>query len=344
MDNVCASSGGERKAMSSSSSFPPLSDETIQLPDGRTLAYRTCGCSAATTVKSVVFAFHGALGTGNFDHWSALFERHGWFVVAPTLPGWGLSSGNPGYALQYFAEHDMQHLADHIFNTVLQKTAPADDNLKRDDDSFLCLGISYGCVHAIACAVHLSTRVSALCLLGPHGPFDDPSFDPLKGMALSSQMGLGSMGFYLPWLTRLTGRMVQRSVSTPPQARKFVTTNLLEAMTSAEKEQFGAVPAELRETIASGRGLHDSLCNGTIQGYIDIPCVLRSWSFRDLQRVQCPTHIFVAEGDVQTPEYGAKYIHQHVGSSKLTVFEEGGHMTLVFWFDKCVDAFVAERS
>jgi pimeloyl-ACP methyl ester carboxylesterase len=318
-------------------------DARYKLPDGRNLAYRICGATANKSHTRLVFAFHGALGTGNFDLWSPLFQKLGWLVVSPTLPGWGMSSPNSGYTLQQYAEYDMMHLIQHIVETLLLGSS-------KEDQSFWCLGISYGCVHAIACAVHLPIcrQVSGLCLLGPHGPFDDPSFNPLEGMALPSRMGLGCMGFYLPWLTRFTGKMVQKSVSTPAKARQFVQANLLDAMNEAEKKQFASAPEDLKDKIASGQGLHDSLC-ASIQGYVDIPSVLRSWSVEDLsKKVNCPTHVFVAQGDVQTPARGATFIHQKLlacgSKKKLTVFEEGGHMTLVFQFDACVEAFATWMS
>jgi pimeloyl-ACP methyl ester carboxylesterase len=336
--------GGRRKsdrmdcgnnAADTVSVFPKLSDETFELPDGRNLAYRICGATI-TSPKRVVFAFHGALGTGNFDLWYPLFQELGWLVVTPTLPGWGLSSPSSGYTLQQYAKYDMFHLTRHIFETLIT----GNSNKER---SFWCIGISYGCVHALACAIHLPEQVvSGLCLLGPHGPFDDPSFNPLEGMALPSRIGLGSMGYYLPWLTAFTGRMVQQSVSTPAKARRFVKTNLLDVMNKTEKDQFASAPEELKDRIASGQGLYDSLCT-SIQGYVDIPSVLRSWSVQDLSKVKCPTHIFVAQNDQQTPATGAMFIHQKLQCSKnaCTVFEEGGHMTLVFKFDSCIHAFAS---
>ena len=115
-------------------------------------------------------------------------------------------------------------------------------------------------------------------------------------------------------------------------------------MNAAEKRHFAAAPDVLKEMIASGQGLHDSLCE-SIQGYVDIPSVLRSWSVDDLKnKVKCSTLVFVAEGDVQTPARGARFIHENLSAcgankKKLIVLPEGGHMTLVFQFDKCVEAF-----
>ncbi|CAB9510732.1 expressed unknown protein [Seminavis robusta] len=333
--------GGGSLFMEPRSTYSPtLSDETLRkLPDGRTLAYRICGETAANC-KQVVFAFHGALGTGDFDHWSYIFQKLGWLVISPTLPGWGLSSANPCYTLNHYAKYDIKHLTDHIFDTVLGSNT----KLER---SFLCIGISYGCIHAIACAVHLSEQVSGLCLLGPHGPFDDPSFDPLQGMAFQSKLGLGTVGFYMPSMTSITGKMVQTSVSTPSKAREFVKTNLLDAMNDAEKQHFAAASKDLQNKVASGEGIRDSL-SVSIQGYVDIPVVLRSWSVKDLQKIECPSHIFVANDDVQTPVHGARYIHEKLQEygkrSKLTEFDKGGHMTLVFCFDECLEAFVKESS
>ncbi|KAL3921903.1 MAG: hypothetical protein SGILL_002497 [Bacillariaceae sp.] len=319
-----------------SAAFPPLSDETLELTDGRTLAYRTCGAKAAAS-KSVVFAFHGALGTGDFDIWCPVFERLGWFVVSPTLPGWGLSSPyeSPGYTLQQYAENDMVQLTSHVFRDLLKSDI-------KEEQQFSCLGISFGCVHALACAVHLPDQVKGLYLLGPHGPFDDPSFNPLKGMALPSQMGLGTIGYHLPWLTKWTAKIVQKSVSTPEKARAFVKANLLDAMNHAEKNQFEQLaPQELKDNLSSGQGLHNSMCH-SIEGYVGIPSVLRSWSHQDCHKIACPTHIFVAKGDVQTPVHGARYIHSKIQQqdAKLTEFKDGGHMTLVFSFEKCIESIL----
>ena len=115
-------------------------------------------------------------------------------------------------------------------------------------------------------------------------------------------------------------------------------------MNDVEKKQFSETSVILQETISSGEGLHNSLIEG-IEGYVQIPSVLRSWSYKGLAELDwCPTHIFVAEGDVQTPASGSRYIHSqlHGEGKRIKVFEEGGHMTLVFCFDKCIDSFVRE--
>ena len=304
--------------------FPTSSDHALELPDGRTLAYRTCGCNLEDC-SHVVLAFHGALGTGDFDEWSDVFRKHRWLVVSPTLPGWGLSSPSPGYTVGNYAATDVVHLVSHL--------------LPVEGTPFMCLGISYGCIHAVACAAELPDRVEALCLLGPHGPFDDATFDPLQGMAPAAQLGLGWVGYWIPWLTRLTGYLVRKAVSTPDGARRFVEANLLEAMNDAERQQYATAPATLQEKVSSGRGLHRSLSR-CLEGYVDIPRVLRSWSYQDLQKVVCPLHIFAAQHDVQAPSHAARYIHDKIAFSQLTVLEGGGHLSLVFSFAQCVEDFI----
>ena len=240
--------------------FAPLDDEILILPDGRNLAYRVCGYRACNDTSSssssssdndnatirrhmIAFAFHGALGTGNFDLHNARFKALGWFVVSPTLPGWGLSSpfrsGGGSYTLEEYVKYDVQHLVNHIFDNVLPGITSSNNNNNNNSGSgggicnerreITCLGISYGCIHAMACAMHLRmpvANVNSLCLLGPQGPFDDTAnsnFDPLEGMALPSRIGLGNIGYYFPLLTKMTAKIVQNAVSTPVKAKSILS-------------------------------------------------------------------------------------------------------------------------
>lgn len=308
-------------------SFPPLNDSFLVLKDRRKLAFQTCGVSAENETKDtlLVLAFHGALGTGDFKISSPLFESLGWRVISPTIPGWGQSSPQEGRTLADWP-HDVAQLLGSLGIDPERK--------------FVALGISYGCVHAIACAAYFGVRLQGLALLGPHGPFDDPNFNPLAGMNFPSAFGLGRVANSLPFLGRMAGDYVRKATSTPTKARDFVQKMVLSKLSPIESEQLALAPAGVRGHLLSGVGMHYSLME-SIVGYAEIPQVLRSWKAEDLTKVACPTHIFVGNQDQITPLAGATYLRDKIAGSRLTILE-GGHFSLVLLFEKCVSEFAKE--
>ena len=117
-------------------------------------------------------------------------------------------------------------------------------------------------------------------------------------------------------------------------------------MNDTEKQQYReCYSQELKDAVTSGQGIYYSLCK-SLDGYVNIPNVLRSWSYNELAKIpdNCHTHIFVGEHDVQTPANGARYIHNHLSNSKLTVYPNGGHMTIVFCFDKILREFASSTA
>lgn len=291
---------------------PPFSniifdDEILVLPDGRNLAYRICGAEPGVGV-TYVLAFHGALGTGDFDVWESTFRELNWRVIAPTLPGWGRSTPHTGRTLRHWAE-DVSILSDQL-------------NIH---DSYVVVGISYGCVHALSCAVYNQSRVKAIALLGPHAPFDDPTFNPLQGMALPSRMGLGSIAYYAPFITSISAKYIQSSLETQIGAQQFKNTMILSKLSPIENQQLDESPHELQVRFRSAETQQRSM-EQSVVGFEEIPFVLRSWSYRDLSLISCPTYIYVGRDDNTTPIHGAEYLRQHIHNSILTVLD-GGHMS-----------------
>jgi pimeloyl-ACP methyl ester carboxylesterase len=293
-----------------------LQDRTLKLADGRTLAYRLCGSSEGFPTVLL----HGAMGIGDFSVWVEDLSALAIHGIAPTLPGWGASSPKPHRSLRDYPNDIVQLLTS--LNIAEQ---------------FDVVGISYGCVHAIAIAAALPLRVRRLGIFGPHPPFDDPHFNPTAGMALPSRIGLSAFSAHFPALGRVAARMVRNATSTPEKSESFMSKMLFSQLCDAEKKQLEEARAEIREGLLKGRGFHNSVAT-CVDGYAEIAAVLRSWSAADLGKVACATLVVGAREDVITPLRGAEYVAKGVGGSTLEVID-GGHLSHVLLFSRLLGEF-----
>jgi hypothetical protein len=127
--------------------------KTMQLADGRTLAYEDYGDPDG---QPVVFThgFGDSRLIRNPD--DALTASLGVRVIAPDQPGVGGSSPKPGRKMIDWGP-DVQELADHL-----------------GIDEFAVAGHSGGGPHTLAIAYHLPDRAPKGVLASPVGDFDDP--------------------------------------------------------------------------------------------------------------------------------------------------------------------------
>ncbi|HEX6490287.1 MAG TPA: alpha/beta hydrolase [Gaiellaceae bacterium] len=136
-------------------------EETVELPDGRRLAYAARGGPGG----SPVLFHHGTPGSRLGRHPDpALPERLGVRVVNFDRPGYGGSDRLEGRSVSAIAG-DAAALADHL-----------------GWERFGVMGVSGGGPHALACAALLPERISRVAVLVTPAPYE-PGFDFLAGMA-----------------------------------------------------------------------------------------------------------------------------------------------------------------
>jgi pimeloyl-ACP methyl ester carboxylesterase len=128
----------------------PGTDRTVTLEDGRTLAFSEWGVLDG----SPIFLFHGRPGSRLLcpDEDSTLAA--GVRLITVDRPGYGRSDPRPGRTLLDWAD-DMGELADQL-----------------ELDRFPIIGWSSGGPHALACAVRIPARVTAIGLAATAGPCD----------------------------------------------------------------------------------------------------------------------------------------------------------------------------
>jgi len=141
-------------------------EESVLLPDGRTLSYSQSG---DLTSSRIILFLHGVFGVGVADH-SAFYQKLGYRCLCPTLPGWGTSSPWPrSLPLSAYAS-DISFLLKH----VMAETPLRD---------LVLGGGSYGTIWAYAAAAnkppaHLAKIepegiIKGLLILGGFSPFKE---------------------------------------------------------------------------------------------------------------------------------------------------------------------------
>ena len=274
------------------------------------------------------FFFHGALGIGDFSSLSPLFRSLSLHVIAPTLPGWGLSSPIPNRSLLQWSD-DVIALAEHL-------SIP-------NDASFDVMGISLGAIHAIACAATIPQRVRRTLAISGHAPFTDPHFDPMEGMDSLSSFGLSSFCASFTLLNRMGGWWVRRQCESEQGAKDFVREFLFLPMDAEENARFSALSPEMQSAIHSRIATNVRLSlQHHLSGYTEIPSLLRSLPHTLLSQIpHGGAQILFTSGlgDRIVPHSHHRYYLSRLSSSSSITYP-GGHMMSVLLLEKIVKRFV----
>ncbi len=174
--------------------------ETVQLSDGRTLAYLETGDPEGRPV----FYFHGGPGSRLegflFDE---LSQQLGIRMIAPDRPGYGLSDYQDDRTYLDWPE-DVSELADQL-----------------GIDRFAVLGWSSGGPHAAAVAHEIPQRLTVAAIVAGEGPYasDDYPQSVLTGATFSGS-GVNRLFIWSanngPWLMRASLRLMRIMVFRDP--------------------------------------------------------------------------------------------------------------------------------
>ncbi len=272
-------------------------DHTLQLDDGRTLGYRTIGLPQGPAV----LVFHGTPGSRlswDFLHDAAV--ELGVRVIAPDRPGIGSSDDQPNRGILDWPA-DMATLADHLHL-----------------DTFSVVGWSGGAPYALACAITLPERVTAVGIVSGISPLDREG--AYEGMGRSERNAL-QLTHKAVWLAGPMYRGLRELIRFQPwMARRLIETSL-PPRDRAEFEARGSAAdalAYLREALRQGpRGV-----------VIDYRLFTFPWGF-ELTQVGVPTHVFHGEDDRSIPPHHATEFATRIPGATLTIWAKGGHLAVV---------------
>ncbi|WP_336035032.1 alpha/beta fold hydrolase [Halobacterium yunchengense] len=274
---------------------PPASTEatdygqSVELPDGRRLAYAEYGAPDGTPV---VFC-HGTPGSrvsGSVarDTKASVGAR----VLAPDRPGMGRSDPDPGRTFADWSD-DVAALADEV-----------------GVDEYAVVGFSGGGPYALACAAHAPERVSRCAVV---------SGVPPRGVATADRQrfdrALNAVARWSRHLARPFTWAMRRVVADADAFTDVV----------GEPKDGDLADPRLGET---GRIMLTDFREGVRQGSAavatDYAVLAGDWDF-DLGGVSVPTRVFHGSDDDRVPLAAGKHVAREVPEARLTVYDGAGH-------------------
>lgn len=284
----------------------PVRDDSIQLPDGRALAYAEWGDMEGRPV----FYFHGMPGSRLFaPNIEATFQEHV-RLIAPDRPGMGLSDPQPGHVVADWPA-DVVALADAL-------------GLQR----FGVVGWSAGTPYAFACAAAIPDRLTAVSATTSAASMYYVILDsPAEREALLDDDDRA----VLDALTqgREQAERVAETLSVP-----FVDLvsehpeQLLDGPDEPGDEDFLTDPAVRRAFLTSFR---EAVRQGPEAFAPQYVAQLAPWGFR-LEDITMPVHVWAGANDTTTPPERMRLVADKIPNVEFTVWPDVGHVGLAKHF------------
>jgi pimeloyl-ACP methyl ester carboxylesterase len=285
--------------------------KTIQLSDGRTLAYLDIGDPGGRPL----FYFHGGPGSRLegllFDE---LNQQLGIRMIAPDRPGFGLSDFQKGRSYLDWPE-DVRELADYL-----------------EIDRFAVLGWSSGGPHAAAVAHGIPQRLTVVAIVAGEGPYasDDFPQSALMGTAFSgssiNKLFIWSAN-HASWLMRIFFTLARILIFRDPagSGERSRSSGMSEKDTQLfTRREFNA-------------GMVEALRHGAEGWTHEYAIERRDWPF-SLGDIRAPTVlVFHGEEDRGVHPSIGEYMSARIPScDQLTIFPGEGHSVVYYRYEEII--------
>ena len=277
-----------------------VSAETVEVGDGRTLAFEAVGDPAGAPV----FVIHGTPGcrlSGRHPD-LARVSAAGLRLVTYDRPGYGRSTRQPGRR---------------VVDCVGDVAACADElGIQR----FAVSGVSGGGPHALAIAARLPERVTRVACVVGGAPYDAEDLEWFAGMdpvnVREFGWALAGEGVLAPELRRQAQEALDR-VDEDPAA-------LLADVELSESDRTILGDPGFRETLRAAT--HEMFAAG-VWGWVDDDLAfVQPWGF-ELQELRIPVEIRYGITDALVPAAHGRWLAAHVPGAEVFVDEHGGHLS-----------------
>ena len=269
--------------------------QTIQLKDGRILAYERFG----NPTGKPLFFFHG----GNDSRleaalWHETAREMGVQIIAPDRPGYGRSDFQPNRTFLSWVD-DVAQLAD-----------------KLEITQFAVAGHSGGGPHAAALAYALPERLTHVALVSSPAPPGSSN----KGMHPMFRM----VNFFMGHSATLHRRLTQQTANqlTRDPAKFFAQWGMMskaDGRLFAEKSKvIDLIAAEMQEAVHQG-------IKAILQEH---PLYKRPWGFA-LEDIHIPIHIWHGLADVQAAPAWSRYLSAHIPETIDYFIPDEGHFSIL---------------
>ena len=265
-------------------------DDTLTLPDGRTLAYTSIGRPNGP----VAVYHHGAPGSRlELADLDDVADAAGVRIVTPDRPGYGGSRPQPGRTTAGFVE-DVVALADHL-----------------GVDRFGVVGLSSGGPYAVACASLLGDRVVGAIVAAGN---TDMSWPDAADGYLPSELELMALADANAAVTVCTERY-------GADGSRFFEGEMdlgsIDNAWLADETKAAGLFASMGEAFTQG-----------VVGYAhDIWVQGRRWSF-DTSAITCPVIVVHGDDDQLVPLAHSRHTASLIPSAELRTLAGVGHLSL----------------
>ncbi|MDK9557028.1 alpha/beta hydrolase [Marinobacter sp. M216] len=274
---------------------PIKGDQSLQLCDGRRLAYTDLGDPAG---YPLIFG-HGMPGCrleGRFLHERA--RRHRFRLLTPDRPGIGASDYQPGRTLLHYPE-DIRQLADHLAL-----------------DRFSHLGWSSGGSRTLACCYGLGHRVDLGVCLSGYTNFSE--YPGAQNLIEATRWPGPRLARHSPGLTRLVVRLVAWL------SRRHPGLYLREAEQLVSEEDRNLLRFFLKGE-SFRRDQLMCLASGGRAIATDLMTELEDWGFQ-LADIATPVLVYQGEQDPFIPVDYARHLADNLPHAELTLLPGAGHL------------------
>jgi pimeloyl-ACP methyl ester carboxylesterase len=276
--------------------------QTFQLPDGRTLGYAEYGDPHGKPL----FYFHGWPSSRvefaglNGDEMARQLHLR---VIAPDRPGFGLSTYQPRHKFTDWPQ-DVCHLAEHL-----------------GFERFAVLGYSASSPYTLASAYALSDRLNAVGVIsGVAQPFSSPG--ATAGMPT---IMLWTTARIHPRLTWLLFNMMKKTLANAP--RDQLPASAKQAMMA--EVDFVYLKAHPQVFAANMAGGAEALRQGGLGPAEAAALYWKPWGFR-LEDIQTKVHVWHGEEDLNAPFAAhGKVFAQKLRNAEVKFYAGEGHISLI---------------
>lgn len=320
-------------------------DETLALPDGRTLAYSHSGPPDSDLV--VVWC-HGLFSVGDAKKPSKVFRDRRVRFIAADLPGWGGTSPMPpGATFPETFLSDLRALFAHLYPAYDPATSTLRIYLSGGSFGTCPAQIAFGAPYD---AFPYGRAVVAVLLGAPLTPFrEDVHYS--RSLTWRDWLGVGPPTRVLPFnmLAHLTKAAIRPKVKDVPAAEKFLRSMFFDGMEEGEKTQFaewrarnGVAEGEFEHRMAEGMVMSVSRSWAGFLGTAD--ALHADWGFRisDLDEDHAKKKVVVVVGKGDTSMFNmGRYLVENYENAQV-VETEGGHLSGAWSMDRIWEDLFAE--
>ena len=285
-----------------------ITDKTITLADGRTLAYTEHGDLSGTPI---IF-FHGNPGSRLMRHPDeSLTESLGVRIITPDRPGYGLSSYQENRELLMMPD-DIQQLVDAL-----------------EIETFYVMGVSAGGPYTAATAYALPDRVQAAAIVSGAAPFDREN--PYEGVN-DTYTTAYKMAAWPSWVLKpMLWMQTKSAINDPEKAMQQSLTYLSDA-----DGDLLAQP-EFREQV---KGYRPEATRNGVDGIVrEAKILVSSWGF-DLSAIKVPVHLWYWQDDTLVPQPMGRYLEKHIPQTIGHFLDGGGHFSIFTHWQAIIQSLI----